>query len=376
MAGLYVHIPYCKKACHYCDFYFTQNVKQLDEMVDALCKELALQSDFLAGKPVNTVYFGGGSPSLLTENQLKQLVHTIRFQYDLSSNPEITLEANPDDLNFEKLEMFYQHGINRLSVGLQTFHEPHLQWMNRSHNAAQSFETFYAARKACFENISLDLMYALPHHSHEYWVNDLKHITRLHPEHISSYCLTIEAKTKFGKWVENGKMPDIDEDYAADQFEILLQTMEKQGYEQYEISNFAQPGYESQHNSNYWKQEKYLGIGPSAHSFNGEHRQANVRNNAKYLRSIKEGSIPYEIIELSAEDRLNEYILTSLRTKWGCDLELVRSKFGIDLWLLREVYLTNLLNRGMVFVENGFITLTNRGKLLADKIATDLFVYA
>ena len=343
-------------------------------MVDALCKELALQFDFLGGKPVNTVYFGGGSPSLLTENQLKRLMRTIRCEHDLSSKPEITLEANPDDLNPEKLEMFYQHGINRLSVGLQTFHEPHLQWMNRSHNASQSFETFYAARKAGFENISLDLMYALLHHSHECWVNDLKQIIRLHPEHISSYCLTIEAKTKFGKWVENGKMPNIDEDYAADQFEILLQAMEKQGYEQYEISNFAQPGYESQHNSNYWKQEKYLGTGPSAHSFNGEHRQANVRNNAKYLRSIKEGSIPYEIIELSAEDRLNEYILTSLRTKWGCDLELVRSKYGIDLWQLREVYLTNLLNQGMIFVENGFITLTNCGKLLADKIATDLFV--
>ena len=375
MAGLYIHIPFCKKACHYCDFHFTQNVKQMDYMVDAICQEVKLQFNFLEREAFNTVYFGGGTPSLMDENQLKRLMRTIRFEHDLSSNPEITLEANPDDLSPDKLEMLYQNGINRLSIGVQTFHDTHLKWMNRAHNSEEAMECFYAARKAGFENISLDLMYALPHDSHELWLEDLKRIIRLHPEHISSYCLTIEAKTAFGRWVAQEKMPDVNEEYAAEQFEILLQVMAKHGYEQYEISNFAQPGYESQHNSNYWKQEKYLGVGPAAHSYNGVHKQANVSNNAKYLRNLKEGIIPAEVIELSREDQMNEYILTSLRTKWGCDLELLKSKYEVDLLVVREAYLANLLNRGMIDIEDDFITLTNNGKLLADRIAADLFMY-
>ena len=246
-------------------------------------------------------------------------------------------------------------------------------------NDVAAAKTFYDAVLGALGhppgNMDVDLMYALPHDSHELWLEDLKQIVRLHPEHISSYCLTIEAKTAFGRWVEQERMPDVDEDYAAEQFEILLQVMDRHGYEQYEISNFAQPGYESQHNSNYWKQEKYLGVGPAAHSFDGKHKQANVRNNAKYLRKINEGIIPAEMIPLSKEDQMNEYILTSLRTKWGCDLELLRSKYGIELLEIREVYLTDLLNRGMIDIEDDFITLTNNGKLLADKIASDLFMY-
>lgn len=344
-------------------------------MVDAICGELKLQFDFLEREVINTVYFGGGTPSLMNENQLKRLMRTIRFEHDLSSNPEITLEANPDDLSADKLDMFYQNGINRLSIGVQTFNDPHLKWMNRVHNAEEAQDTFYMARQAGFENISLDLIYALPHDSHELWLEDLKRIIRLHPEHISSYCLTIEPKTAFGKWVEQEKMPDVDEDYAAEQFEILLRVMERHGYDQYEISNFAQPGYESQHNSNYWKQEKYLGVGPSAHSFNGSYKQANPTNNAKYLKSLKEGIIPFEMMPMTREDQINEYILTSLRTKWGCDLELVKSKYDIDLLNHHEVYLSDLFNRGMIDVEDDFITLTNNGKLLADKIAADLFIY-
>lgn len=375
MAGLYIHIPFCKKACHYCDFHFTRNVKQMDDMVDAICQELKMQFHFLEREAINTVYIGGGTPSLMKEDHLKRLMRTIRFEHDLSSNPEITLEANPDDLNTEKLDMLYNNGVNRLSIGVQTFHDPHLKWMNRVHNAEEAQETFYQARKAGFENISLDLIYALPHDSHELWLADLKRIIRLHPEHISSYCLTIEPKTAFGKWVEQEKMPDVDEDYAAEQFEILLQVMEKHGYEQYEISNFAQPGYESQHNSNYWKQEKFLGVGPAAHSFNGKYKQANVANNAKYLKSIKEEMIPFEMMPMTREDQINEYILTSLRTKWGCDLELLKSKYGVDLLVSQEVYLRDLYNKAMLDIEDGFITLTNSGKLLADKIAADLFVY-
>jgi oxygen-independent coproporphyrinogen-3 oxidase len=347
----------------------------MDDMIDAICQELKMQFHFLEREAINTVYIGGGTPSLMNEDQLKRLMRTIRYEHELSSNPEITLEANPDDLNPEKLDMLYSNGINRLSIGVQTFHDPHLKWMNRVHNAEEAQETFYESRKAGFENISLDLIYALPHDSHELWLADLKRIIRLHPEHISSYCLTIEPKTAFGKWVEQEKMPDVDEDYAAEQFEILLQVMEKHGYEQYEISNFAQPGYESQHNSNYWKQEKYLGVGPAAHSFNGKYKQANVANNAKYLKSIKEEMIPFEMMPMTREDQINEYILTSLRTKWGCDLELLKSKYDVDLLTSQEVYLRDLYNKAMLDIEDGFITLTNNGKLLADKIAADLFVY-
>ncbi len=344
-------------------------------MVDAICEELKLQFDYLEREAVHTVYFGGGTPSLLNESQLKRLMRTIRFEHDLSSNPEITLEANPDDLTPEKLELFHQHHINRLSIGIQTFHDPHLKWTNRAHTSEEAMECFYNARKAGFENISIDLIYGLPHQDHSLWKLDLKKIVRMRPEHISAYCLTIEPKTAFGKWVERGKIADVDENYAAEQFEILLGAMDKYGYEQYEISNFSQPGYHSQHNSNYWKQEKYLGVGPSAHSFDGTFKQANIANNAKYLKSLKKGEIPYEVMHLTEEDRINEYILTSLRTKWGIDLERLRSHHEIDLLELHEVYLTDLLNRGMIFIEDDFITLTNNGKLLADKIAADLFVF-
>ncbi len=374
MAGLYIHIPFCKKACHYCDFHFTQSVEQMDEMVDAICQELEMQSEFLERETIHTVYFGGGTPSLLNENQLRRLMRTIRFEYYLSSNPEITLEANPDDLNPETLDLFFKNDINRLSIGTQTFHDPHLKWMNRAHTAQEATDCFFQARQAGFENISLDLIYALPSDSHELWQADLLKIIRMRPEHISSYCLTIEPKTAFGNWVSKGKMTDVDEEYAAQQFEILLETMEKHGYEQYEISNFSQPGYHSQHNSNYWKQEKYLGVGPAAHSFDGTHKRANVSSNAKYMRSIKKDLVPYEIMELTEEDRVNEYLLTSLRTKWGCDLELLRSNYEVDLLQMHEVYLTKLLDQGMILIEDDFITLTNSGKLLADKIASDLFI--
>ncbi len=351
-------------------------MKQIDDMVDAIAMELEMQNEFLGRDTIYTIYFGGGTPSLLEERHLKKLMKVIRYEYDLSSNPEITLEANPDDLSESKLSDFYNHGVNRLSIGVQSFHDPHLKWMNRQHSSKQALETFQLARQIGFENISLDLIYAIPHDSHSLWENDLKTIAELRPEHISSYCLTIEPKTAFGNWVQKGKIQPIDEDYAAEQFEILLKAMKKYGYDQYEISNFAQPGYESQHNSSYWKDEKYLGIGPSAHSYNGKFRKANVSNNAKYLKGLNEGVIPFDIITLSKEDQVNEYILTSLRTKWGCDLELLKSKYEVDLFSLHEKYLKKISKQDMLFEEDGFLILTDSGKLLADKIASDLFIEA
>ena len=344
-------------------------------MVDAICKELQMQADYLNGEAINTIYFGGGTPSLMDEAQLKKVMKQIQYTFSLASNPEITLEANPDDLNLEQLIVLPGNGINRLSLGIQSFHEPHLKWMNRQHSAEEAENCFYNARKAGFENISVDLIYALPHPNHEIWERDLKKVIQMRPEHISSYCLTIEPKTAFGHWVAKGKMKDVEEEYAAQQFEMLTETLERYGFEQYEISNFAQPGYESQHNSNYWKQEKYLGIGPSAHSFNGNFKQANVSNNAKYIKGISEGIIPFEKLILSKEDQINEYILTSLRTKWGCDTERLKQKHKIDLLKIHEEYLMRIDYKGMIQVEDGCITLTNNGKLLADQIALDLFVY-
>lgn len=344
-------------------------------MIDAICMELDLQTGYLNNDQINTIYFGGGTPSLMNEEHVKRILKKIRLAYNLSSNPEITLEANPDDLVPNELLAFRAAGINRLSIGIQSFHGPHLAWMNRQHSEQQSEKAFYDARNAGFENISIDLIYALPAPNHDLWLKDLKKAVMMRPEHISSYCLTIEPKTAFGNWVKKGKMKDVEEEFAAQQFEILTDTLNRYGYEQYEISNFAQFGYESQHNSNYWKQEKYLGIGPSAHSFNGHYKQANIANNAKYLKGLNEGLIPFEKIILTREDQMNEYILTSLRTKWGCDNEVLMSRFGVNLLALREDYLYRLFNNGMIQIEDSTITLTNKGKLLADKIASDLFVF-
>ena len=343
-------------------------------MVNAIGRELELQIAYLGNEKVNTIYFGGGTPSLLSDEQLRYLMKIIQYEFDISSNPEITLEANPDDLSNEKLESLFKNGINRLSIGLQSFHEDHLKWLNRAHTAKDSKECVIRARQSGFENISLDLIYAIPHDDHTIWKKDLSELIQLRPDHISSYCLTIEPKTAFGKWLEKGKIKEINEEYAAEQFEILLDETAKYGYEQYEISNFAQPGYESQHNSNYWKQEKYLGVGPSAHSYDGKNRQANVSNNAGYMKSLDQKLVPFELLELSQEDQINEYILTSLRTKWGCDLERVMDRYQVDLLRVHERTLTRFLDQGMIFIEDGFITLTNNGKLLADKIASDLFI--
>ena len=376
MAGLYLHIPFCKKACHYCDFHFTQSLKQIDEMVDAICQELTHQNDFLGRDAVYSIYFGGGTPSLLEHQHLRKIMKTIQYEYDLASNIEITLEANPDDLTFEKLQSFADNGINRLSIGIQSFNDENLKWMNRQHTAQEAEDAVLNARKAGFENISIDLIYALPAQDHSVWESDLKQAILLRPEHISSYCLTIEPKTAFGKWVEKGHMPEIDEDFAAEQFEILLETMYKYNYEQYEISNFAQSGYESQHNSNYWKDEKYLGVGPSAHSYNGKIRRANIANNAKYIKGIEEGKAPFDLIVLSKEDQVNEYILTSLRTKWGCSLELLKEKYEVDLLREHRDYLNKISLQDLIYEDEGHLILTDSGKLLADKLAADLFIYS
>lgn len=345
------------------------------ELVEALCKEISLQSQFINSDPIETIYFGGGTPSLLDDSEMAKIWLSLHQHLDLASLAEVTLEANPDDLNPFKLESLRASGINRLSIGVQSFHDPHLQFMNRSHLGHQAVESIENARRAGFDNISIDLIYAIPSPTHEVWIRDLERALELSPEHISAYCLTIEDKTAFGRWQKTGKLKPVDEPFAADQFEILIETLEKRGFDQYEISNFARNGGYAKHNTSYWQQKKYLGIGPSAHSFNGSWRQYNVSNNARYIKAIKEGVVPFEREELSDSDRFNEYLLTSIRTKWGTNLSYGLREFGVDVEKLNAAALDLLQKEGLLFVSDSTLYLTKKGKLLADEITSRLMIF-
>lgn len=373
MAGIYIHIPFCKQACHYCDFHFSTNTSRKTEMVQAIVRELQLQKDYLGDELVNTIYFGGGTPSLLSEAELQLLLETLYQHFSITEHAELTLEANPDDLHADKLKMLYKAGINRLSIGIQSFYEPHLKFLNRAHNAMEASRCVQLAQDSGFNNISIDLIYAIPSENHQIWENDLARAIALQPQHISSYCLTIEEKTVFGNWLRKGKLNEVGENYAAEQFEMLLSTLKANGYEQYEISNFCLPDFHSHHNSNYWCREPYLGAGPGAHSYDGQSRQFNISNNSIYLKSLAEDEIPAEQEMLSPQDQINEYIMTGLRTKWGCDLQKIKDEYNYDLFLKNKSYLNNLLAEGKISMQDQHLILTDSGKLLADRIASDLF---
>jgi oxygen-independent coproporphyrinogen-3 oxidase len=374
MAGIYIHIPFCKQACYYCDFHFSTNQTLRAEMVMAITKEIGIQKDYLGHEPVNTIYFGGGTPSVLSPDEIHRLLQTIYELYPVAPDAEITLEANPDDLHEDYLQAIRQVGINRLSIGIQTFHDDLLRYMNRAHDRTTALKTFEASRQAGFANISLDLIYSIPGQDDSRWKEDIEQALLLEPQHISCYSLTIEPQTVFGKWATAGKLKAIPDDLAANQLETLMDKLQLTGYEHYEISNFALPGFFSRHNSSYWRQENYLGVGPSAHSFNQVSRQFNVRNNHLYLKSIAQGSIPAEKEVLTIENKINEFILTTLRTQWGTNLKTLKQKYGHDLAEQNSVYLQELMQQKLIVVENEVITLTRSGKLLADKIASDLFI--
>lgn len=329
MAGLYLHIPFCAQACHYCDFHFSTNLRTRSEIVDALRKELGMQQHYLQNEPLATIYFGGGTPSLLDARELEAIFSSIREHFTVEQSAEITLEANPDDLTPQRLESFRNLGINRLSIGIQSFDDDVLKFLNRSHNSQAASQCVIRARQAGFNNISVDLIYAIPGQNDSAWTENIRQAIGLQPNHISSYSLTIEEKTVFGKWSSKGTLNAVSDDIAAVQFETLMTILEKEGFDHYEISNFARPGFQSQHNSSYWRQQKYLGIGPSAHSYNGESRQFNISNNTAYQKAIQTGKIPFEREVLTVEDRINEYLLTGLRTSWGCDLE--KNQGGISV---------------------------------------------
>ncbi|MFC5411032.1 radical SAM family heme chaperone HemW [Larkinella bovis] len=376
---LYIHIPFCKQACHYCDFHFSTSLQQKTALVNALCREIERQNDYLPTRHLETVYFGGGTPSLLSEGELDQIFETIHRQYTLAPGAEITLEANPDDLVGSPADRlhplrFLRKYVNRLSIGIQSFHEPNLRLMNRAHSATEAEQCVRLAQEAGFENLTIDLIYGVPAETHAIWQADLTKAVALQVPHISAYCLTIEPGTVFGNWQKKGRLQAADDDFAAEQFTSLVQTLRANGYAQYEISNFARPGWEARHNSSYWKQRPYLGIGPSAHSFDGKNRQYNIAHNTHYIRAIENGELPATVEELSRADRVNDYLLTGLRTHWGCDLRELTALAGTDFEVLRHAELQQLYQLGWLSNKNRVLLLTEAGKLFADRVAADLFI--
>ncbi|SNC76611.1 oxygen-independent coproporphyrinogen-3 oxidase [Hymenobacter gelipurpurascens] len=376
MSGLYLHIPFCKQACHYCDFHFSTSMALKGRLVEAMVREIELRRDYLGpAAHINTIYFGGGTPSLLTGAELDTLFEAIHRNFSVAPDAEITLEANPDDLTAPKLRELAASPINRLSIGLQTFHEPHLRLMNRAHSGEESRVCVQLAQDAGFENISVDLIYGVPAEGHGIWLHDMAIAFGLGVPHLSCYALTIEPDTVFGRQLTKGKFLAAPEEFVAQQFEMLLQEIDRHGYQQYEISNFCQPGRESRHNSAYWRGVPYLGLGPSAHSFNGHSRQFNVANNPHYVQAVLERhEVPATVEHLSLTDRANEYLMTSLRTAQGCDLGHLRDVLGVDLLGPRAQYLQELQRIGWATLSPAHVlTLTNQGKLLADQITLELF---
>jgi oxygen-independent coproporphyrinogen III oxidase len=376
MPGLYIHIPFCKQACYYCDFHFTTKQDNRKEIIEAIGKEIALQKEYLAGDSIRTIYFGGGTPSLLSEHELNFILQSVYNSFSVADSPEITLEANPDDLTKTKLKQLRHSGINRLSIGVQSFDDSILRSLNRAHDSAMAKSAVHDAYEAGFTNISLDLIYAIPGLDNDLWEKNIYEMLMHTPQHISSYSLTIEEKTVFGRWAARGKIKSVEDDEAGAQLLILADILEKENYEQYEVSNFSLPGFHSRHNSSYWKDNGYLGVGPSAHSYNGVSRQYNVSNNYHYLRSLSENKIPATLEILTVEDRINEYLLTTLRTSWGVDLGKLRCEFGFDLIEKYGPYVQSLQENKLATISNDTLLLTKQGKLLADKIASDLFVIA
>jgi oxygen-independent coproporphyrinogen-3 oxidase len=376
MAGIYVHIPFCKQACNYCNFHFTVSKKQLPEMISAIAQEAILQKKKLPTPVIiDTVYFGGGTPSILSTQQLTTILTTIQQQYNLGIDAEITLEVNPDDCSTEKLQQWHGVGINRLSIGVQSFRENDLVWMNRSHHAETAITAIEQAHVAGFTNISIDLIYGIPGLSNEDWYQNIQKAIALPIQHLSCYALTVEPKTALHHYIQKKTKSNIDANAQAMQFELLMEWLPKAGFEHYEVSNFAKPGYQSKHNSNYWKGIPYIGLGPSAHSYNGIQRQWNIANNHSYIQHIQNGHIPAEIETLTAAQKRNEQIMIGLRTKEGIELQKLK-----DTW--SQHHQQQLIKAAQKWINKDLmewlpqtqqLRLTQKGMLYADGIASDLF---
>lgn len=378
MSGIYIHIPFCKQACHYCDFHFSTSMKKKNEMVLALAKEIGMRKNELLDSArsdneiIETIYFGGGTPSVLSNDEINFLISEVYKNYKVVKNPEITLEANPDDLSAERILELSKSPINRLSIGIQSFYEEDLKMMNRAHNSAEAKKCLEEATKY-FDNISLDLIYGIPGMSDEMWKQNIQTALDFGIPHISSYALTVEPKTALSKLIQTGKVAEPQDEVASNHFMILVEMLQKNGFIHYELSNFGKENYFSKNNSAYWLGKKYIGIGPSAHSYDGEKRGWNIANNSLYLKAIQNDELPIETEILTVSDRYNEYIMTGLRTIWGVSLDRIEKEFGSEYlnYLLEQSQ--KFLNDDLLSIENNILKPTLKGKFLTDGIASDLF---
>ncbi len=373
MSGIYIHIPFCKQACHYCDFHFSTSMKKKDEMVLALAKEIAVRKEEFKNEVVETIYFGGGTPSILAIEDLRLLIDEVYKNYTVVENPEITVEANPDDLDNETIRQLANSSINRLSIGIQSFFEDDLKLMNRAHNADEAKNCLEEATKH-FDNISLDLIYGIPGMSNEKWMQNIEAALSFGIPHISSYALTVEPKTALHSFIQKGIIPVPDDEAAQEHFEILVEKLEEAGFIHYELSNFGKENYFSKNNSSYWLGKKYIGIGPSAHSYDGEKRGWNVSNNTLYIKSIQEGKLPIETETLSKTDRYNEYVMTGLRTIWGISFDRIANEFGQNYLDYLHQQAAKYIEDHLLFVDENILRTTRKGKFLSDGIASDLFL--
>ena len=373
MAGIYIHIPFCKQACHYCNFHFSTSLRHRDEMVTAICKEIDLQKDFLTNKNLTTIYFGGGTPSLLETSEINQILERLSKNYSWENNIEITLEANPDDITTEKISKLRAGGVNRLSIGIQSFIDSELLASNRAHNSDESLKAVQKCQDAGIDNLSIDIIYGMPGSTQDSWQYNIDKALELDVDHISSYALTVEPKTFLDHMVKKGRILLPKEMEVNKQYLQLIHSLTTAGYDHYEISNFAKPSKYAVHNTNYWMSVPYLGLGPSAHSYQPTFRQWNINNNAKYIKSISKGVIPSEREQTKYADQFNEYIMTRLRTMWGVDLNELNNRFSSELNNVQK-NIAKYIKSQHVLLEDNHYRLTPKGKLLADGIASDLFL--
>ncbi|MBT7817384.1 MULTISPECIES: radical SAM family heme chaperone HemW [unclassified Polaribacter] len=373
MAGIYIHIPFCKQACFYCNFHFSTSLKKKEEMIAALILEIELRKAEIQNEIIETIYFGGGTPSVLSVNEIQLLLDAIYKNHAVIDHPEITLEANPDDLSEVKIIEFSKSPINRLSIGIQSFFEKDLKLMNRAHNAQEARESLSIATRY-FDNISVDLIYGVPDCTDQEWCENIKITLSFGVSHISSYALTVEPETALERFIEKGVIKNVDEDKAEAQFNILIDELTKANFIHYETSNFGKENFFSKNNSSYWLGKSYLGIGPSAHSFDGKRRSWNVQNNTKYIKSIAQNDLPIQRETLSVTDRYNEYVMTGLRTIWGVSFNKIDTDFGENYTKYLKMQSKKYIEQKLLYIENKVLKTTHKGKFLSDGIASDLFM--
>ena len=373
MAGIYIHIPFCKQACFYCDFHFSTSLKKKTTMVAALVQEIVLRKQELNNEEIETIYFGGGTPSVLSTEEITILIDAIYKNHAVVANPEITLEANPDDLSEEKIIALSKTPVNRLSIGIQSFFEKDLKLMNRAHSAKEAKKCLTVATRY-FSNISVDLIYGIPDCTDAEWKENIDIALSFGIPHISSYALTVEEKTPLESFIKKGVIKNVDDEKAQEQFYILTEELKKVNFVHYELSNFGKKDFFSKNNSSYWLGKPYLGIGPSAHSFVKKQRSWNVSNNAKYIAAITENNLPIERENLTKTDQYNEYVMTGLRTIWGVSLHKIENEFGANYLKYLEKMALKHIEQDLLYIENRILKTTKKGKFLSDGIASDLFM--